>query len=237
MQCPNGDGELASHTTHGEQALTVSYATCPTCRGYWMDSFAANFIRLPKGDEHSKPAAGELTCPVCTKRLIRATGDNIPDAVVVYRCAEGHGYFFPGGQLAAWKNAQTAKITYHKLWNIPLPSVASVLLAGLILFVLVGTLRERQITTSQAKELVKSQHAYMVPLSREVLIAVQTSTNAKVTIHIPQLSLTAIMETDNQKTHQYLLERVAPGSYTYWFAVETPSGNTIESDHFQFTMP
>lgn len=232
MNCPNGDGTLISHTTHGEQNLTVSYATCPTCHGYWMDSFAANFIKISRSSTPTKRPATILTCPVCTSQLVRTTGENIPDAVMVFKCSNHHGYFFPSGQLAAWKEAQRTKIAYHKLWNIPLPSVASVLLAGLLLFVLVGALKQRQVTTSEAQQFYASQHAYVIPRVHEVLIAAQTTQNARLALHIPQLSLVTTMTTTDGKTHQYVLENVRSGTYTYWFSFET-----IESDHSQFTMP
>lgn len=234
MVCPQGDGELIAHTGAGEKGLTVSYSTCPTCRGYWMDSFAANFIKLREEKTEGKRTKGPFTCPVCQKELLRKTGDNIPDNISVYHCPENHGYFFPGGELAKFKAAQQAKIDYHKLWSLPLPSVASVLLAGLLLFVLVGAVQKYQQTTSQARTILTAHHVYKVTAQHEVLIETETAVDATVVLHIGSVSTP--MTTTDHRTHLLLLPSVPVGTYTYYFTVII-SGKSSDSDHFTFDMP
>ncbi len=248
MQCPLSDAELISHTTHGENNLTVSYSTCPTCHGHWMSSFAANFIKLSPderiGAKLIHPPGVNLKCPVCQQTLIRAAGDNTPDTVLVYRCPDHHGYFFPSGQLAAFKNAQLTKIAYHKLWNLPLPSVASVLLAG-FLFLIVGgglvttlvALQNKQTATSQARQILVSHHAYVVPEERSVLVSAETSAAANLMLSVPTLhAYSAEMTAKGNFLYTTTLTNVPPGTYTYHY-IFTVNGKTVTSEPYAFTMP
>lgn len=244
MQCPLHDGELTSHTTQGENGLTVSYSTCPVCRGYWMDSFAANFIK-PTGIDATTTITAVSTCycPVCTALLARTTGDNIPDGVFVFDCPSHHGYFFPTGQLAAFKKAQTAKISYHKLWHIPLLNVGSILLAGLVLLILTGGfaatftgLQKKQVTQSQAQQILTGHAVYTASDHSAILITAMTSVEATVTIHIPALNnLTVLMITDDYRTHRLTIPTLQPGFYTYSFTI-TVSGKETQSEPFTFTI-
>lgn len=262
MQCPTGDGELIAHTTHGENNLTVSYSTCPTCHGHWMNSFAANFIKLtpddlqastkprpPSRDSEARgqvphPSGVKLNCPVCQKTLSRATGDNIPDTVWVYHCPDHHGYFFPAGELAAFKKAQKTKIEYHKLWNLPLPSVASVLLAGFLFLVVGGglvatlvALQNQQVTSSQAQEIIVSHQAIPDQAEKIVLISAETSMDVNIILSIPKLNnYEAPMISRGNHLYTTTLTNILPGSYTYRFTITT-NGKSIRSQMYTFIMP
>ena len=58
--------------------------------------------------------------------------------------------FFPAGELAKFKTAQNAKVTYHKLWNIPLPSVSNVLLAA-VAVIMIGSITAITISIQKNK--------------------------------------------------------------------------------------
>lgn len=244
MQCPLGDGELISHTTQGENGLTVAYSTCAACRGYWMNSFAANFVKLTSIDTTRViTSASTYYCPVCTKPLTRSTGDNIPDGVSVFDCPVHHGYFFPTGQLAAFKKAQQTKIEYHKLWHIPMSNVTSVLLGGLILLILTGgiaatftALQQKQITQSQAQQILTGHAVYSATDHSAVLVTAATSVEATVTIHIPALdNLTVLMITEDHRIHRLTIPNIQSGFYIYYFTI-TVNEKETQSDIFTFTV-
>lgn len=246
MQCPLGDGELIYHITHGENKLPITYSTCPACRGFWMESFAANYIKTSAATvpvAHSDHAVAASTCPVCSEKLTRTTGENIPEYVRVYSCPRGHGYFFPAGQLSLFKKAQQSKIEYHKLWHIPLPGVASVLLTAFVMMILASglitgltALKEKQNTASQAKQFFSGAHAYIINATGSALFTVETSVPATVTLHIPRLSDTGkIMETGNSLLHQSTVQNIPAGTYSYFFTMQI-NGVQLVSDHYTFTM-
>ena len=245
MQCPAADAELTSHTTQGEQGLTVSYYTCPACRGYWMDSFAANFIKSNNLKEKTTPTGtSTYHCPVCSAVLTRSRGDNIPDEVSVFDCPGHHGYFFPSGQLAAFKKAQKTKIEYHKLWNIPMPNVASILLGSFLLLLLSGGLavtfrglQQRQITQSQAKQILTDHVIYTASDHSMILIAATTGVDAALTVHIPTYNgFISLMQTNGKRVHQITIPNMKTGTYQYFFTIAL-SDKEIQSDTFTFTIP
>jgi hypothetical protein len=209
-----------------------------------MDSFAANFIKPNSIDGTATiTAVSTYYCPVCDNPLARTTGDNIPDGVFIFDCPSHHGYFFPTGQLAAFKKAQTAKISYHKLWHIPMPNVGSILLAGLVLLILTGGLaatytglQQKQTTESQARQILTGHAVYFAAYHSAILITATTSVEATVTIHIPALNnLTVLMITDDHRTHRLTIPTMQNGFYTYSFTI-TVSGKETQSEPFTFTI-
>jgi hypothetical protein len=211
-----------------------------------MDSFAANFIKLSDADspELATMPVSTPTCPVCAKPLERATGENIPEQVHIYNCPDSHGYFFPAGQLAAFKKAQAVKIEYHKLWNVPLPSVKGVLLTGMIILVLTGGLvagfiglSNRQTTSSQAQGLLTSQYVRALPTSKSVLFSAQTPYDADLTLHIPSLNnFEKAFVTMDHRTHSVIVTGIPPGTYRYYYVI-TINGEGIQSESYMFVMP
>jgi Zn-finger nucleic acid-binding protein len=245
MQCPQKDAELISHTAQGENGLTVSYSTCPVCRGYWMDSFAANFIKI----HSSEPTTATMSrstyyCPVCAKELSRSTGDNIPENVYIFDCPVHHGYFFPAAQLAAFKHAQQTKIEYHKLWHIPMPNVASILLGGILLLLASGGLavtitglQQKQTTESRAQQILTGHAVYFAANHTTILVTATTSTDAALTVHIPLFNnFTAPMQTENRRTHQLTIQNIPNGTFRYFFTIKG-ADKEIQSDTFTFTNP
>ena len=211
-----------------------------------MDSFAANYIipSVAEGSFAITPLSQNLSCPICQQSLTRAAGDNIPDTVHVWKCPEAHGYFFPSGQLTAFKKAQKSKIEYHKLWNLPLPSAASVLLAGIGFLILAGglfaslsALQNRQTSVSQAQNILVAEHAYVVADNHEVLFTGETEGDATLTIFIPAFAnFRKNLATRDQRTYTLLVEHIPSGTYRYFFSI-TIRGRTIPSETYSFTMP
>ncbi len=241
MKCPLGDAELLSHTTQGENGLMISFSTCPECRGYWMESFAANFIK-PNSIDSSGPskAASTYYCPICTKPLTRSTGDNIPDTVFVYDCPSNHGYFFPTGQLALFKRAQQTKIAYHRLWNIALPNVNSILLGSFLLLLVTGVtilgLQQKLTTGYRAQQILTGHAAYVAADHSAVLITATTSVKATVTLHIPAFNnFKKPMQTGDHQTHQLTIGALPAGTYQYFFTIDV-SGKETQSEPYTFSV-
>ncbi len=243
MHCPNGDNLLIDKAPKHD-GLTLHYLLCLSCGGIWVSSFDANYLKyvdIPASQGESLRTQGLsliLLCPQCRKGLLRATGDNVPPDVVAYRCPDGHGYFFPAGELLKFKEAQEVKIEYHQKWHIPLASVASALLmtmtgliisAGLIIGVIEG---ERQQTiTSQAEEIIKSQKAYVDQTNRAVTIIALTAEPIALTVVVdgkehPMLAPDA-------RSHVVRITNIAPGDHSYFFRFHKER-ERIESPIFSF---
>ena len=235
LSCPNKDGLLKKYTQQGKNGLPVTYHRCPACRGFWLDSFATNFISDISAETLSSRATHALTfhpvCPDCNTPLLLARGDAIAPGVNAWRCPHGHGYFFPTGELSKFKEAQAAKLSYHKLWNIPLPSVASVLLASLALLLVsitavVTTIRQKQIIQSQAQSIFKSQHAYVTDQGT-VMFTISTNLPASVTLFVEVNNYQVVMDTTDGLTHTANVSTLPPGTYTYYFVIERNGQRSI----------
>lgn len=241
MQCPRSDGELQLHTAVGEDNLIVHYSTCPNCHGYWLESFDANYIKSVLGAVGG-PVTQPLVpyhCPVCQKELERARGSNIPDSCIIFKCPNSHGYYFPEGQLAAWKQAQEIKISYHKTWNIPLVSVAAVLLASIFVLGFYFSYQGIQPaqTSTQAKQSISLTHAYVQSNIRQVLISATSAEKTQLTLYIPQLNnFKGTMESKDGIVHTLLVKNVPAGTYEYYFTWVSDKA-TVSSDRYSFTMP
>lgn len=238
MRCPNDDAELITQTKN-RGGVTIATARCPRCKGYWLDSFNANYVKTDDIERSFEPTHQQQTihpvCPVCQTPLKRYTGENIPGNVRAWRCPNGDGYFFPQAELFAFKKAQEAKLTYFKLWNIPMPSVASVLLAGIVAMVSIGlvttylTYQSRQTTLIQARELVRFQEAFVSDHS--ATIAVTTTSATTSTIRVGDFSQT--MTTEDHLLHTVFLTNLTAGTYEYFF-IFTVGGRDVRSDNYHF---
>ncbi len=238
MQCPNADGEL-EQKIHQKEGLVITYHQCPVCDGSWLDAFNTNYLSTE--DLASKgvafkgsPAAAPPICPQCEELLIMTHGDNIPQDVQTWKCPNDHGYFFPKGELFKFKKAQEAKINYFKLWNIPLPSVASVLLAAFIFFIVslsLVNIGQRQIYQLQAQNILKSQEAFVADTS--VTIAATTTIKTTATLHVGDFMQT--MQTKDNILHTLFLSHLTPGTYEHYFTFII-DGKTVRSNTFIFSI-
>lgn len=245
--CPNRDGFLKTYATSGKNGLPITYHRCPHCRGYWLSAFAANFISDVDIESQHPPAPLPTShhrftplCPECKTPLHVFRDENVPSSVATYRCPTGHGYFFPSGELTKFKTAQQAKIAYHKLWNIPIPSVSSVLLASVVVILLGGiiattvAIRQKQTSVTQARQLLSS-HATLPTASGTVFFVATTSIPATVTLHLPSANNKEIrMESTDRTTHTAIVSTLPPGAYRYYFTV-TINGKTVQTEIFAFT--
>lgn len=133
--CPYCKQELQPTKIKDRQDQEHEILECFGCGGHWLPKALANDLTtestisidaiLPK---ITFTAPEEPRCPQCSTRLTTVKHDSVANGIKVLACPQGHGNFFPKGELIKFKKAQTAKITYHEIWGIPIKSVFSVLL-------------------------------------------------------------------------------------------------------------
>ena len=243
LHCPNRDGLLKKYTHMGTNGFPVTYHRCPNCRGFWLTSFAANFLNQIN-ESPSIRTNHDLTfhplCPECNIALTHARADAIAPGVNIWRCEKGHGYFFPAGQLSKFKQAQSAKLSYHKLWQIPLPSVASVLLASLAVLLasstaIVANIRQKQMIQSQAQSIFKSQHAYVTDQGT-VMFTISTNLPASVTLFVEVNNYQVAMDTTDGLSHTATVSTLPPGIYVYFFTIEK-NGKQTTTKHYTVQIP
>ena len=148
LLCPNCNHQLTTKRVRTSSSGTIDIDTCEACGGVYFDRGEVN--RIPREEaeklvaEHNVSAAdtskGTQHCPKCGSSLKRYWGESVPTDVYILRCPACHGAWFPKKDLVRFKEAQNAKIQFHKMWNIPLPSLSSVMLPISLFVLLTGSL-------------------------------------------------------------------------------------------------
>lgn len=245
MRCPAGDKELTHHTRTNHAGVTISFFHCDGCDGYWTSGFDANYIdRIdePSSSTRHTPLPDQLLCPKCQNELEILRSDVVPLDITIYTCHESHGYFFPRGELAKFKQAQDAKISYHKLWHIPLPPLHSVLLATLILFLgisgiaIVTQIQRTQQIQSQAHDLLAYQETIVSPADGSILFLARTSSKTTLTLHLETLRIIKPLTTSDGLSHTLLITERRWGTYSYYYEFIT-NGKKIRSQTYKLTLP
>ncbi|HLL60556.1 MAG TPA: hypothetical protein VK338_02470 [Candidatus Nitrosocosmicus sp.] len=101
-------------------------------------------------------------CPKDHAPLKVLQGEAIPQFVQILQCTNCLGLVTSGKDLVAFKKAQHAKIAFFKNWNLPLPSLHSVLvysfliILGLTTLSMFGTLFTPRTTTTQASDVIRN---------------------------------------------------------------------------------
>lgn len=242
MRCPRGDGELIERSVTGVGGISLTYHLCLGCLGLWISAFDANYFPLDSlGDARViDRRVASFRCPVCQEPLERAHAAAMAPDVLAFYCSAGHGYFFPRGNLQKFRTAQEARVTYHKLWQIPTPPLRSVLLTGIILFmlltsgVIVNQIRQRQESLSQAQSIISSRQ--VIISDGIVAIFVQTSAPVTLSVTIDALGIDAQMESRDGINHQMFLQDMSPGTYVYTLSVRDGE-QKITSPLYDFYIP
>lgn len=118
---------------------------CFGCGGHWLPRWLANDI-TKSAAQSADAITPKITfsppqephCPFCQVRLSTIKHDSIANGITVLACPQGHGNFFPKGELIKFKTAQEAKISYHQIWGIPTKSIFSVLLPVIAVLAIAG---------------------------------------------------------------------------------------------------
>lgn len=246
MQCPYRDDALGDRSITTPDGLTLRFAQCGSCQSYWIDGFDANYLKsdlFTSGSTKGSPPS-DMTpfCPTCGAALVPAAEESIPRSVTAYRCPQGHGYLFPGNELVKFKHAQEAKLAYHRLWNIPLPDMKSVLLGSLGLVMAIGlgiTVFEMQKSRdirSSAARVITSQTASVSAETHSVVFSAITGFQTQVVVHIDALNgFAQTMDTKDQTIHTLTVRDVPSGVYEYYFIVQH-AGDLVRSETSVFTM-
>lgn len=244
MNCPAGDDILIRHTTTGVAGISISYYRCDTCQSHWIDPFDANYVSpsdLPAATSDQKETPGKLLCPTCGEKLLRTHENAMAPDVIAYYCTTGHGYFFPTGNLRKFRQAQEARISYHKLWDIPLPPLRTVLLASLVLLtglvsgLIVQSIQTPQQSTIMAKSQIPYHDAIVSPSDGSVTIIARTTIVLSLSLSLSPNDILMPMHSQDGYTHTQKITGLVPGTYIYKLLYQI-NGSTVQSETFSFTL-
>lgn len=224
---------------------------CLNCGAHFLENYLVNFISvetarnidsvLPK---KQVPLTSEPKCHHCGQVMFAIKDDAVPQTVTVYNCPNGHGDFFPKGQLFLFKKAQDAKINYHKLWGIPLKTAFAVIIPLFIVFTSITVLPSvvRELNKSQENR-VKASEILTAPLitpisDTQVLISFSTVNQVSTTItFIKGLNKTFPVSEIPEKNHLLSVENLSPSTTFEYIIVIDPQGKNIKTTPYTFSTP
>lgn len=200
MYCPNCLEKMNDDVIDGQMILH-----CQNCGGTFFQDNGINRISLASAQRlaydkkmneifsHDKP------CPKDQTMLIPIQAEeSIPPNTVLLRCTTCQGVFAYPNDLVIFKKAQAVKIDYFKIWGIPLPSIRSVAVLSVFLFVSLISLatytiwQKQNISNIQAYELIKN--TYITSSNRYLFIYFKTVIPLKSRIIFTDLTANKISE-------------------------------------------
>lgn len=252
MTCPQCSENLSNLEIITTDGTPKNIEECLNCGGHFLEGYLVNFIStetahnidsvLPKKKNLSNT---EPKCHHCGQIMFAIKdGDSIPLAVTVYNCPNGHGDFFPKGQLLLFKKAQDAKINYHKLWGIPLKTVFAVVIPLFVIFTsvtvlpsVVKELNKNQETRVNASEIVTPP--LITPLSdSQVLISFSTKNNVTTSlIFTSGLTKTVVVSQKPSTNHLVSIENLPPSTIFKYRIVIDLNGKKIQTSEYSFSTP
>lgn len=162
MYCPNCAQEMESRVVDYQLVLH-----CPNCGGSFFEENGINRISLDSARTLANERKGDFIlgnhklCPKDdTPLTITANIEALPPNVTIYKCSMCSSTFAYPEDLVRFKEGQSAKITFFKLWGTPLPSLQSVMIMGFMVLVGVSLfagylgLKDRQTTSTQAQDVL-----------------------------------------------------------------------------------
>lgn len=180
MKCPNCKENLNEDVVDNQNILH-----CPNCGGTFFQENGINRITLESAQNLATDLKTNIisdidkTCPKDQTIILPFRSDeSIPQDVTLLHCTTCKGIFAFPNDLLIFKKAQNAKIDYFKLWNIPLPSIKSVAVLSVILFVSILSLaaytyfQKQNIYFIQAQDQIKN--IYITSSNRYLLISFKT---------------------------------------------------------------
>ena len=165
MTCPNCNTEFNTVNVEG---LNIEH--CPSCGGTFFDDNDINRISLATAkklaaDETAESISSEeKICPKDGKLMTRLNQESIPQHITLLGCPKCKGIFAYPHDLIDFKKAQSAKIDFFKFWRIPLPSVQSVVVSAVFIFISVSTIGLTYFLTNQSQTISSNASEICQPI-------------------------------------------------------------------------
>lgn len=253
LLCPNCNHKLTTKRVRTSSSGTIDIDTCEACGGVYFDRGEVN--RIPREEaeklleEHSPKAVdttkGTQLCPKCGSSLKRYWGESVPADVYILRCPSCHGAWFPENDLVKFKEAQNAKIQFHKTWNIPLPSLSSVMLPISLFVLLTGSLwvtireiRKNSELRSYARGMLTTPSEIHDPELRRSTIIFTTRKPAKTELIFyyskPSGKIVLPVSTEPATTHMVTVPNLISGTTYYYYISVVTGEEAFESPEYSF---
>jgi len=253
LLCPKCNHSLTPLTVNTEGHGRINLEHCYFCGGVWLDHYDINRLSFHDSIYLSRMATKEdlakinssNKCPRDGNNLVQIRAESVPEAITVLSCLKCGGNFVTKDELKELKKAQKIKLDYFKTWKIPLPSINSVFIPVLLLFVAtIGmyftakNIRQTQEARIKAKEMI-STPTFMVSTVNAVAVNFTTSVPALSSVSYQTSGEkephTVPVSTKKQTQHTVILRNLEPNTtYSLKIYVEEIPGQILSSPNYSF---
>lgn len=217
---------------------------CLNCGGSFFEENGINRLSLKSAEKLAEDKKNDeiqghkKLCPKDKSTLTNLNqSEAIPNTVTLLKCPLCNGVFSFPDDLINFKNAQQVKISYNKIWNIPLSSLKSVLVLSFVLVlsasIFANLFLRNQPSRINAEDVITK--AYISVSGRFLFVSFSTKS--------PYRSSILIQDTSNDSTfkktvsdslttyHSLTTTDLEPKESMYYRIILTDqSGNTIETE-------
>lgn len=252
--CPNCSHNLTPLTVKPDPQSSLELDHCYFCGGVWFDHYEINRIRITEAEKlasHNKMDkisnySGNNQCPRDNTKLLRKTGESIPQNVTVLSCPVCNGNFVTQKDLVNLKDAQSKRLDYFKAWNIPLPKLSSVLISLLVFSIAVSGVFLTVRNVEKSKEArIKAKETISIPtiiVSSLNSVVVSFTTTTPTTSSVVYKAVNEVephtipVSAEKSTNHTVILQNLTPQtSYTLKVYIEEMPGEIIGSPTYSFT--
>lgn len=206
---------------------------CQNCGSSFFEENGINRITVKEAEELAKDkttdevsGADKLCLKDGTVLKVMDSGENIPPNATLLRCPTCKSIFVFPEDLILFKQAQEAKLNYFKAWQIPMPSLQTVVVlsfvafAAAIIFSRSVYFQGNSISTTQAHDLIKK--IYASKSGQYIFVSFTTQ--------IPVTSRVVFRDATNGK----IVKKEASTNYTTVHYITT--GNLNPNDNIYYTI-
>ncbi len=251
MTCPQCSDTLSLLEVSTVDGKTIHIEECLNCGAHFLEGYQINDISvetarnvdsvLPK---NHLPLTTEPKCHHCGQVMFAIKDDTVPKTVTVYNCPNGHGDFFPKGQLLLFKKAQDVKINFSKIWGIPLKTAFAVIVPLFVIFTSVTVLPTvvQELNKNQENR-VKASEILTTPLitqisDNQVLISFSTKNEVATNIVFTQgLDKDYSVSDKPQRNHLLSVDGLPAQTTFKYIIVLDPKGKNIQTTEYTFSTP
>lgn len=243
ITCPNCQKNLTKVNFD-----SISLLHCQNCGGSFFEENVINRISLSQAEKLAKEKKSDFIsnqiklCPKDKLPMKIAQEEAIPQYVTLFRCPKCQGIFAGPNDLLNFKKAQKAKLSFFKIWQIPLPSLKSVLVYGFLLAASLSfiysyqVIKTNQSFKTQANEIVKSIKISRVNNSTVVYFITKTPVASKMIFLNKKTGqeLIKIINEKPQTAHFLTIKDILPSSDILFQIIITQGKNQIKTAPLPF---
>lgn len=222
---------------------------CTECGGNFLEENQLNRLTMMDAMDLAHEKSDERDyqqiklCPRDSLPLRLLREDSIPAFITIMRCDKCRGLYLSAKDLLTFKKAQKTKIAFYKTWQIPLPSLTTVLVYSFALtfafatFTFMQNFYQKNAPPTQAESIVRNVHITTDQTATTIYFTTEKEYSSNLIFYKDKkVVASVIVSAVPSQAHIAKITTLAPNK-DITFKVQLRSGEKIiESDFIPFVV-